>query len=55
MKLFVPSIGSITHVHGDEPATRPCSSPWMPWSGYARRIAARITSSASRSATVTGS
>ena len=55
MKLFVPSIGSITHVYFDVPVSRPCSSPWMPWSGYARLIAARITASASRSAAVTGS
>ena len=56
MKLRVPSIGSMTHVQRRErPRSRPCSSPQMPWSGNALRIAARITVSASRSATVTGS
>src|SRR5688572_31359060 len=45
----------MTHVYGLLPASKPCSSPRMPWSGYTRRISRRIAASASRSATVTGS
>jgi hypothetical protein len=55
MKLRVPSMGSITQVQFDEPFSQPCSSPRMPWSGWRAAIRERITVSAARSATVTGS
>jgi hypothetical protein len=62
MKLFVPSIGSMTHRYspGLAPpspargAVMPPSSPNTAWPGASRASRARAAASASLSATVTG-
>ena len=53
-KDFVPSIGSRTQTNSASARSRPNSSPMMPWVGNFWAMRWRISSSAPRSATVTG-
>ena len=55
MKDLVPSIGSSTQTYSASVCSEPYSSPRMPCAGKFLRISPRMTSSAARSATVTGS
>src|SRR6266436_5328521 len=55
MKDFVPSIGSSTQTYSASSRSLPNSSPTMPCCGKLALIRRRITASAARSASVTGS
>src|SRR5258708_14695547 len=55
MKDLVPSIGSSTQTYSRSSGSLPNSSPTMPCWGKLALISRRITASAARSASVTGS